>query len=270
MALAQYEGRRAQALGISAAQSDQSPTTKKECRDRCYVRPHGKKDHEAVTAANVKRLSIDGQATGLIGDVARGGRTRGDNRACDHDLGRPEKDIPCGIVEEDRGPLHITFGRSSKTSAFIGDALEAWWATLEQTEQVAMARLQSPRDNGPESRGKRTPFWQRMEAFCAAMGKPMQRLYGSPYHRKYNPIERCWGILALPWNGTKLVDAETMVAWAKTMTWKGIHPIVKLSHTRYQKGIALGKAALQAVEARVERHPALPKYDILLKPIFTS
>lgn len=206
----------------------------------------------------------------LIGDVSRGGLTRGDNRAWDHDLGLHEKYIPCGIVEEDRGQLHITFGSSSKTSDCIVDALEAWWAALEQTEQVAMARLQIKMDNGPESNGKRTQFLQRMVAFCDAIGKPIQLLYYPPYHSKYNPIERCWGILELHWNGTKLVDVETMVAWAKTMTWKGIHPIVELSHTVYQKGIALGKAAMQAVEARLERHPALPKYDILIKPVLTS
>lgn len=215
-------------------------------------------------------MSIDCKATVLIGDVSRGGLTRGDNRACDHDLGLHEKDIPWGIVEEDRGQLPITFGSSSKTSDCIVDALEAWWATLEQTEQVALARLQIKMDNGPESSGKRTQFLQRMVAFCDAIGKPIQLLYYPPYHSKYHPIERCWGILEWPWNGTKLVDVETMGEWAKTMTWKGLHPIVELSHTIYQKGIALGKAAMQAVEARLERHPALPKYDILLKPILTS
>jgi hypothetical protein len=37
------------------------------------------------------------------------------------------------------------------------------------------------------------------------------------------------------------------------MTWKGLHRIVELSHKVYQKGIALGKAAMQAVEKRLER-----------------
>ena len=46
------------------------------------------------------------------------------HKACDHDMGLKEKYIPCGIVEEDRGQLHITFGSSSKTSDFIIDALE--------------------------------------------------------------------------------------------------------------------------------------------------
>ena len=61
-----------------------------------------------------------------------------------------------------------------------------------------------------------------------------------------------------------------MVEWAKRMTWKGLHPVVELSHKVYQKGIALGKAAMQAVAARLERHPVLPKYDILINPASSS
>ena len=219
-----------------------------------------------MPADTIKRLSIDCKATVLIGDVSRGGRTRGDNQACDHDLGLHEKYIPCGIVDEESGQLHITFGSSYKTSDFIVDALAAWWAALEETTQVAMARLQIKMDNGPESSGRRTPFLHRMVAFCDAIGKPIQLLYSPPYHSKYNPIERCWGILELHWNGTKLVDVETMLEWAKSMTWKGIHPIVELSRKGYQRGVALSKRAMKAVEVRLARHPELPKWDILILP----
>jgi hypothetical protein len=215
-------------------------------------------------------LSSDCKATVHIGDVSRGGLTRGDYEACDHDLGLQEKYIPCGIVEENRGQLHITFGSSAKTSDFIVDTLEAWWAALDATAQVAMARLQIKMDNGPESSGKRTQFLHRMVAFCDAIGKPIQLLYYPPYHSKYTPIERCWGILELHWNGTKLVDAETMVEWAKTMTWKGIHPIVEFSRKVYQKGVTLSKQAMRAVEDRLQRHPELPQWDILIRPVSTS
>jgi Rhodopirellula transposase DDE domain len=215
-------------------------------------------------------LSMDCKATVPIGDVSRGGRTRGDHQACDHDLGLKEKYIPCGILEEERGQLHIPCGSSYKTSDFIVDALEAWWAALDETEQVAMARLQIKMDNGPESSGRRTQFWQRMVTFCAAIGKPIQLLYYPPYHSKYNPIERCWGMLELHWNGTKLVDVETMLGWAKSMTWKGIHPIVALSRKVYQKGVTLSKRAMQAVENRLTRHPELPNWDILIQPASTS
>ena len=211
-------------------------------------------------------MSIDCKATVARGAVSRGGRTRGDYQACDHDLGLKEKYIPCGIVEEDRGQLHITFGSSSKTSDFVVDALEAWWAAFDETEQVAMARLQIKMDNGPESSGIRTQFLHRMVQFADQIGKPIHLLYYPPYHSKYNPIERCWGILELHWNGTKLVDVETMLEWAKSMTWKSLHPVVALSRKVYQKGIALGKKAMQAVESRLARHPELPRWDILIHP----
>jgi hypothetical protein len=91
-------------------------------------------------------------------------------------------------------------------------------------------------------------------------------LYYPPYHSKYNPIERCWGILEQHWNGAQLVDVETMLEWAKSMTWKGLHPVIELSSKVYEKGISLSKRAMQAVEARLQRHPDLPNWDILIRP----
>ena len=125
-------------------------------------------------------------------------------------------------------------------------------------------------DNGSESGGRRTQFLYRMVQFADDIGKPIQLLYYPPYHSKYNPIERCGGILEQHWNGTKLIDAETMLEWAKSMTWKGLHPVVALSCRIYQKGVTLSKKAMEAVEARLERHPELPKWDILIQPASTA
>ena len=55
---------------------------------------------------------MDCKATVKIGAFSRGGLTRGDNRASDHDMGCQEKYVPCGIVDEESGALHITFGSS--------------------------------------------------------------------------------------------------------------------------------------------------------------
>ena len=223
-----------------------------------------------MASGSVKRLSIDCKATVNIGDYSRGGLTRGDNQASDHDMGCKEKYVPCGIVDEESAQLTITFGSSYKTSDFIVDALAARWDALDEHEKVATSLLQIKMDNGPESSGRRTQFLYRMVQLADDIHKPIQLLYYPPYHSKYNPIERCWGILELKWNGTKLIDAETMVEWAKRMTWKGLSPVVELSRTVYQKGISLGKVAMQAVEKRLKRHPALPKYDILINPAPTS
>ena len=222
-----------------------------------------------MLAGAVKRWSVDCKATVKIGDFSRGGQTRGDNRASDHDFGCEEKYTPFGIVDEDSAQLDLTFGSSYKTSDFIVDALEVKWNGLEEQEKTEVSMLQIKMDNGPESSGKRTQFLYRMVQLADQIGKPIQLLYYPPYHSKYNPIERCWGILEQHWNGTKLIDVETMLEWAKSMTWKGLHPVVELSRQIYQKGITLSNKAMKAVEARLERHPELPKWDILIKPTST-
>ena len=214
----------------------------------------------------MKRWSVDCKATVKLGDLSRGGQTRGDHRALDHDLDWHEQYIPCGIVDEESAQLDMVFGSSYKTSDFIVDALEAKWTRLEEEEKGKVSKLHIKMDNGSESSGKRTQFLYRMVQFADAIGKPIQLLYYPPYHSKYNPIERCWGILEQHWNGTKLIDTETMLAWAKSMTWKGLHPVVELSRQVYQKGVKLSKKAMEAVEARLERNAQLPKYDILIQP----
>jgi len=209
---------------------------------------------------------MDCKATVHIGDYSRGGTTRGDTQAADHDMGCKEKHTPFGVVDEDSGHLHITFGSSAKTSDFIMDSLEAYWAHLPAQERAAIDHLQIKADNGPESSGRRTQFLARMVSFCDAIGKPIQLLYYPPYHSKYNPVERCWGILEKHWNGAMLADVDTMLGWAKSMTWKGLHPVVTLTHQIYEKGVSLSRQAMQSIEARLERDPLLPKWDILIRP----
>nr|WP_258551423.1 transposase [Nostoc sp. ATCC 53789] len=220
-----------------------------------------------ATSESVKRLSIDCKATVNIGDYSRGGKTRGDNQASDHDMGCKEKYIPCGIVDEDNGQLHIIFGSSYKTSDFIVDNLIHWWKTITPEQRQDTELIQIKIDNGSESSGVRTQFLKRMVEFVDQIQRPIQLLYYPPYHSKYNPIERCWGILEQHWNGTKLVDVQVMLSWASSMTWKGLHPILTLSNIVYQKGISLTKKAMKQVESRLQRNPLLPKWDILIQPI---
>ena len=222
-----------------------------------------------MSSEGVKRWSIDCKATVKIGEFSRGGGTRGDNRASDHAMGCKEKYSPCGIVDEESAALHLTFGSSYKTRDFIVDTIEAKWNAMDEPEKAQTSLMQIKRDNGPERRGRRTQFLSRMVQFADVINRPIHVLYYPPYHSKYNPIERCWGILEVKWNGAKLLDVETRLGWAKKMTWKGLHPVVALSRRIYTKGIALGKVAMEAVEARLKRDPQFPKYDIVIHPAAT-
>ena len=91
------------------------------------------------------------------------------------------------------------------------DSLLYWWENIPAHERATIAHIQIKVDNGPESSGVRTQFLRRMVEFVDYTSKSVQLLYYPPYHSKYNPIERCWGILEEHWNGAKLVTVETML-----------------------------------------------------------
>jgi hypothetical protein len=175
--------------------------------------------------------------------------------------------VPCGIVDEGHGELSITVGSSYKPRDFIVDTLAASWRAVDEATKATTEVLQSKRDNGPASSGSRMQFLKRRVQCVENMGQPVQLLSSPPSHRKYKPIERCWGILERHWHGTKLLDVETRLEWAKTMTWRGLHPVVALSHQAYEKGRALSTRLMRSVQQRLDRHPELPKWDIVIRPI---
>jgi hypothetical protein len=137
------------------------------------------------------RLGIDGKATVNIGEYFRGGKTRGDNKANDHDMGYREKYTPFGVVNEDTGELHLAFGSSAKTSDFIMDCLYSWWERQSPAQRDTLSLLQIKADNGPQSNDRRTQFLKRMVEFADHIATSIQLLYYPPYHSKCNPVERC-------------------------------------------------------------------------------
>lgn len=119
---------------------------------------------------------MDCKATVSLGEYSRGGKTRGNIRAQDHDMGAKEKYIPCGIVDEDTGKLYLNFGSSRKTSDFMVDNLSQWWSTLGRKEKQQIELIQIKVDNGAENSGVRTQFLKRMVDFADETGKSIQLL----------------------------------------------------------------------------------------------
>jgi len=117
-----------------------------------------KAQDQANQEVGAKRISVDCKATVKLGDLSRGGMTRGDNRACDHDMGCAGKHTPCGILDEDTGRLYIVFGSSAKTSDFIVDSLQAWWSTLSVEEQQAIPLIQIKMDKALKAAGYEPSF----------------------------------------------------------------------------------------------------------------
>lgn len=213
------------------------------------------------------RISIDTKAKLNVGDVSRGGRSRGVEaiKAEDHDMEIKEKLVPYGILDVLGGLLTIIFGTSRETSDFIADCLQQWWDT-NKDRYAHIRQVVINLDNGPENSSFRTQFMNRMVAFADHNNLEIVLVHYPPYHSKYNPIERCWGILEEHWNGTLLNTRETVLQWARTMTWKGIHPVVKLLDQVYEKGIRIAKKAFRKIEKRLKRNDELPKYSVTIQP----
>jgi transposase len=218
-------------------------------------------------SADSLRISIDTKAKVDLCDSSRGGTSRCKKavQASDHDMGLKDKLAPFGILNMMTGLLTVLFGVSFETSDFIVDCLEQWWN--DNKEQYRHIRqLVINLDNGPQNSSHRTQFIKRMIDFADKNNLEIVLAYYPPYFSKYNPIERCWGILENHWRATLLNTIETTLEWAKTMTWKGISPVIKLVETTYQKGVRMTKKAFNALAKRIDRDPSLPKYYLTIRP----
>jgi len=213
------------------------------------------------------RISIDSKAKLNVGDFSRRGKSRGKKatKAWDHDMQAKKKLIPFGILEVLGGLLTVIFGTSRETSDFIADCLQQWWEA-NRDRFVDIRQLVIDLDNGPQNSSFRTQFMKRMVEFADRNSLEIVLVYYPPYHSKYNPIERCWGILEEHWNGTLLNTVDTVLEWARTMTWKGIYPVIELLDKAYEKGVCIAKKAFRKVAQRLQRDKSLPKYCVRIQP----
>ncbi len=221
----------------------------------------------ADAADDVLRISMDAKATVKVGPFTRGGKSRVQVDAADHDF-QPEGTVtPVGIFLPASDELFLYAVRSKVTSDCLVDRLAQWWeAVRERFGHITTLVINL--DNGPENHSRRTQFMHRLVAFVQHYHVRVRLAYYPPYHSKYHAIERCWGILENHWNGTLLDAVETILQYAGSMTWKGNHPVVELVTTTYQSGVKLTKEAMAVVEAQIERLPHLEKWfvDIVYPP----
>ena len=216
---------------------------------------------QADDAPDTLRLSLDAKATVNVGPFSRRGRSRTKVEAADHDF-RPQASLtPFGIFLPQHDDLSLYMARSKVTSDFIVDRLADWWE-FNKVRFPDVTRLVLNLDNGPQCHSRRTQFLKRIVEFARTSGLDIDLAYYPPYHSKYNPIERCWGILELHWNGALLDSVKAVLGYAETMRWNGTHPEVVLVEKEYASGVRLGREEMEALESEVSRLPALEKWFV--------
>ena len=75
-----------------------------------------------------------------------------------------------------------------------------------------------------------------------------------------------WGVLENHWNGELLDKIEKILGLARTMTYKGIHPVVQLVKGVYEIGVKLTKKSMKVYEDMIERLPGLEKWFVEISP----
>lgn len=168
---------------------------------------------------------------------------------------------PYGILLPELEELFIYCTTSKVTSDFIVDMLEIWWES-NRSRFTSVQTLLLNQDNGPENHSRRTQFMKRMVEFAHQYQLNLRLAYYPPYHSKYNPIERSWGVLENHWNGSILDEISTVLNFAQTMTWKGHHPTVALMTENYAQGVKLTKKEMLAIENQIQRSTELGKWFI--------
>ena len=172
---------------------------------------------------------------------------------------------PVGILMPETDELFVYGVTSKVTSDCLVDRLIQWWQEVGPRHQHVKT-LVINLDNGPENHSRRTQWVKRLVDFVDQTGLIVQLAYYPPYHSKYNPIERCWGVLEQHWNGNLLDELQVALDFIESMTWRGVHPVVMAATKIYHTGVTLSQQAMKALEKRLDRDPILGKWFLSIKP----
>jgi Rhodopirellula transposase DDE domain len=254
-------GRKLNALGYQRRRVQKTRPKKKLPQTDAIFEQVQSVNAAADAAPDTLRLSLDAKATVVLGEFDRGGTTRVPTEALDHDFAAGGRVTPVGLLLPQRGALFLYTVRGPVTSDCLADIVAQWWEQ-QRVNWPEVRRLVLNVDNGPEVHSGRTQWMGRLVEFTQQTGLGITLAYYPPYHSKYNPIERCWGVLERHWDGALLGTAETVERWLGSMTWKGRVPVVQRIEQVYHKGVRLSKQAMKVVEAQIQRHATLGKWSV--------
>lgn len=220
-----------------------------------------KKKEEAMNDENTALISIDTKDKVILGPYSRGGKTRIELEACDHELTN-DCLIPFGILDLKTNIPYFYNFTNKPTSKAIVDCIDDYLCDKLYTRLVILL------DNGPDNSGVRTAFLKSLVDLADKYQIEIELVYYPPYHSKYNPIERLWARLEMMWNGMLLSTKEICIKVMKQLTWKKANSNVKYITKEYEKGVVYSKEEMRQYEGiNIIRNESLRKWSILITPL---
>jgi hypothetical protein len=212
----------------------------------------------------VLRISLDTKATVKIGPFSRGGYNRQSQHACDHDFQTGASLTPFGVLLPKSGRNHLWFTESRVTADFMADRLNEMiplWKAQDKLHKLVINA-----DNGPECSGRRTQWLTRLVKLADDHQIEIQLAYYPPYHSKYNPVERLWGVLENHWRGEIIDSIPKALGLARSMSYRKVKPTVRKVNRIYQRGVTVAKEKMCEIEARLNRKIDLEPWFITIIP----
>ena len=221
-----------------------------------------KQNKWADETEGVLRLSMDAKAKLNIGEFSRRGKSRQGEIAYDHDF-LPDSTLQlfC-IFAPVTDDVSFYFHEGNLTADFMVDCLQKLWDKISTKNKPKILALNL--DNGPENSSARTQFIKRLVEFKEKNNVEIHLIYYPPYHSKYNPVERVWGILEKHWNGEILLNIEKTLGLARSMRYNSMYPNVELVTGEYPKSVSLGKKEMKIYENELSRLPGLEKWFLVI------
>jgi len=212
---------------------------------------------------NTIRLSTDTKDKVKVGDYSRGGTSRVNVKANDHDF-CDEHLVPFGIMDVKGKTVDVFLSETKVTADFQVDMLYAYW---ERNGYAGSGKkLLLNLDNGPENNSRRTQFVKRMIEFSIDNDTEVTLAYYPPYHSKYNPIERAWGVLEKHWGGELLDSKETIVKYIETATYDHNYMKAEIIDAVYETKVKVNKKSMNIYEKALERIAGLEDYFVRISP----
>lgn len=202
-------------------------------------------------------ISLDAKAPTYIGPFSRGGKTRTQLHAADHELTKNYTTI-FGILDVKNNQPYLHNFINKPTSEAICTCIEDYIINNPQYDTICICL-----DNGPDNSGVRTAFLVGLSKLSFKYKVKIILNYLPPYHSKYNPVERLWGRLENMWSGLLLTSVDKVNDVLSRLTWNGVKAIVKVHTEEYKKGVKYSKDEMEKYnETCIKRSPSLKKWEI--------
>ena len=211
----------------------------------------------------IERLSIDTKDRVKVGNFSKGGKSRADVKASDHDFGN-DYVVPFGIMDVKKKTATIYLSESKVTADCMVDCLDEYWIKHGYSGSGKLLLLNV--DNGSENSSGRTQFIKRMIQFSIDHNTEVILAYYPPYHSKYNPIERVWGVLEQHWGGALLDSIETIHNYIETTTYDAKRLTAEVIDSVYKTGVKVCNKAMQIYEKALSRMAGLEKWYVRISP----